>query len=246
MSKLNENYICLTPEYLKIMIKEFMGRQIISELVSQNIDLSDLKDSPEAMWNFVDPIVKENQKSTDFKEVFEAWSLPEYYREESGVGVCFELKQGVDKNSIKSLQDLIGNLEKHTDVDCAIRTDKGLRLFQLKDFHKMEKLDPTTQGLIDFIEKSLAKYGGKATKNLLVTLQKADKTDGKEPDFHRVHDYFKDKDLGENEVLVQYNDNNSEMCIISVYPKLASKRIPINWREPDMIKKHGDYVDSDE
>ncbi len=245
MSKINENYICFTPEYLEFLIKEFLNEEVMLDFL-KNFDLKEIKYNRDKIWNFLNPLIEEKYNNTDFREIFEASALSEYYKGESGVGVCFELKKSVNKNNIKKLKQLIDNLEKNTDVDCAIRTDKGLYLFQLKDFHKMEELNLTTQGLIDFIKKSLLKYGRKVTKNLLVTLQKTNKDNDSKIEFHQVHEYFKNQDLGDNQILVHYNDNNLEMCIISVYPKLASKRIPINWREPDLIKKYGKYIDNNE
>lgn len=219
----SHNILIFSKEELRHFLLDDLQKELGKELILNKISLNDLEGNHEKVKEITDKVSNRLATDRDKHEVFAgAFNLVDFYGEDSQI--CFEMKSGFNPK-----RDTIGNLDELNKMrngsvsDVGILSKEQLRLFQLKRYR--ESL--TNEALLKFLTKKIKKYGyNLGEMNLLLILQTPG-DDISALDFKKIHEGLKNLNLAPSGwVLISYNENYKFSVINTVFPKLATTRIP--------------------
>lgn len=228
-SKLHK-MICFSRDELEKLFKEAKTKDLHNELSRHGLNLHDLGSDHAKMEEITDKLSAQGAADREEHEVFVAlFIMLNFYDQKAEI--CFELNQQLDESI--GIQDLktLNKYREGTDTDFIIRTDVGFRKFQLKRYPEKYIGKLEHKNLMNFIEKTIGRYGSIQDTNLLIILQPKDLRD-REIDFEYIHQNLAKKGYTfTGQILLTYNENNVSSVLIQVYPELKQMNIPFDPRQ---------------
>lgn len=219
--------VCFSKEELERLLKDYMFqlmRNKIDELGLSVEELEkDLKDLKMDNYQKIANSAGGDVANGKLHEVFAALHiyLPFF---EATSEICFELKSNFihGKSSISCIEDL-ERFRADVFGDFIIKSADGYRIFQLKRYRG----DLTSSALFTFLKTKIDEYGRSfGDTNLLLILQ----CSNRELDFRifrEVHEELKKQNIElTGEVLVSFNEEETETVIVEVYPVLRKTSVP--------------------
>lgn len=225
-----ENLICFSKDELEYFFKLEMLEFLDGEIMKRGIKLSELRGDNDLMDEIATSFSTRLNSDKDRIEIFAAWNVFLNFYEDNSQA-CFEPKPGfnISKDVIETLGVLKNAIAEATLTDFAILSKNGIRRFQLKRYR--EPIDEDS--VFQFIIKKISEYGNIGDINLLIILQSDVLANIGALGFENLH--RKIGALGYSfggEILISYNEENKFSVINQIYPRLATSRIPIEWRDP--------------
>lgn len=202
--------------FFEISGKRALWREIVRKGYSEAELLSDRR----KMEEIVDAV--KLVKDKEDVEIFSALYL--FLKFYPGAKVCFLLKDSVNptKEAIDSLEKLKSSLKENDLTDFGLMAKDGMRAFQMKRYKGKTEIGE----LLSFIKEKLLHYANDIGEvNLLFVLQSEGPIVGSF--FHDIYeDLTKLKVKGTGHILISYNEEDKFDVINTVYPFLATTRIP--------------------
>lgn len=196
--------------YLRLshLLKKYTRTQI-EEQLAQN--------KGEAVDGNIEDLRPEIHKN-EFTEYLLALQLADFYFPNEDKQICFELKRGVDPESIRTYDDLIRSFDDHTHIDCAVTSANKVTSFQIKRYRG----DNTHEAFIDWLNIKVLMAYGNMNKTSLIVLMQTDSVTGTMA-MDKLFEKFQ-KEAQNNvtfdEVAVLYNDGKAGYLTLHyLYPK---------------------------
>jgi len=214
------NMVCFDNTDLKLLFETRGKSRLLKETIKKGYTADELLADEGKMHEIIDA-VKLIEDKEDVELFMTLYILLEFY---PGSKICFSLKDGVNiqKESIDSIENLKKLLKENDLNDFGLMTKDGLRNFQFKQYKKTTYTDE----LFSFIKEKLLHYGNDiGNTNLLIILQSGGNIQGSL--FQNLHDNLKNLNVkGGGHILILYNEGNKFNVMNTVYPILATTRIP--------------------
>lgn len=215
--------ICFDYQELREIYEKSKKTEIWDQVAQKGLVFNDMYRNTDKFRKLVDVVIESGLKDKDEAEIFMSLLLVVNFYKDSMI--CFVLKDGIDPHKIKitNLLELISVVKENDLTDFAIRSNDGIRQFQLKRI----KFLPTTKSLFDFIKEKIIHYGNNlGSVNMLFVLQ----GQGEISNEMFVELNFKLKELSfktQAEILIAFNENNEVYVMNQVYPDVTTTRVPI-------------------
>ena len=213
--------VCYDVNHLKEMFEVPSRDIIMREILGEGpFDIGDLRDKAK-----MDEIAKRHKIVVDKEdtEIFSAaYVFLKFFPKDSQLCYYLDNKVNVKVNPLNTIANLKSSIKENDINDFFILSPDGLRAFQIKAYTG----ESGVEFLFIFIKEKLLHYGNDLGKtNLLIRLQSKGEISGNY--FHDLHSSLKTINLkGEGEISILYNEENKFMVLNTVYPILATKRIP--------------------
>lgn len=211
---------CFPKEELLRMYEDYKKSLILEELTKRGKTLDNFNSISEAQ-EWMSELVQTAADDRDEHELIATlFFVADFY--EDTCEVCFKLKNSFNHNKDKI--DSINTLNEYRDdpPDFIIKQSDGWRDFELKRYRNT--LDTNT--VFDFITEKVKHYRDLGDMNLLLILQSKDSND-LQIDFHDLHERLIKQDYNfKGQILLSFNNNNTEMVINQVFPELTTSTIP--------------------
>ncbi len=233
-----ENQLCITQKKLiqifwtnrnKILIdaliQKFSGKFSLLEMIKQ------METEKGEVGIYFKEEIKKFTKKTEANEIANAIDLADFYFLDSNPTICFKARRKFKGEEIQTYEELLGNMESDTEIDCLIKDDRKEFKFQLKQYPEEYK-EWSTSKVIDYLDKSIlpkAKYNNKGNRSLIIIIvikPKMSSNFKEVQDFDKIHKYLSDKDIRLLEINFLYNRNNEHLVWFQVFPKNDHFKIP--------------------
>lgn len=219
----NNQIVYFSKSELSRLFEVAKKSELIGETIKQGLSFDDLRSDYSKMEKLANFVGERGAQDRDEHEIFASlFVFLDFY--EAGSEACFRLQDDFNpgKERIASLQDL--NKFRADPPDFIIKSKGGFRQFELKRYRD----GLNTEEIFSFIKKKVAHYGNDlGDMNLLLALQSS-AYDVSTINFHELNARLKSLSLKfQGQILISYNENNKEMVINQIHPKLTTSRIPI-------------------
>lgn len=217
-----------TDERLGKLLEKFSSRYSLFEMYQQ------IRTERGEVGEYFKKELESFSKKTAHEEITHAITLADFYFPDSNPVICFEMKHDFAKKEVRSLNEIIENIESDTEIDCLIKDNKKEFKFQLKQYPEKYK-DWSPNKVIEYLDGSIlpeGKYNNDSNSDLNVVIAikpKLQSEFAEVRDFNKIHEHLISKNVKLREINFIYNRNMEHMVWYQVYPENGHYKIP--WQD---------------